>query len=86
MLEILSPGKSAVTTLPLCFVFLTASITRRDSTITYPGQHTWDCLHIDNVPNDYQRDKKWADKQIIKDFFFIMINCGKILRWAEGKS
>ena len=55
-------------------------------TITYPELHTWDCLHINNVLNDYRRNKKWTDKQINKDFFFIMINCGKILKWGEGKS
>ena len=83
MTEILTPCKSAVS--PVCFVFA-ANTTRRGLTITYPGQHTWDCLHINNVLNDYRRDKKWTDKQINKDFFFIMINCGKILKWGEGKS
>ena len=69
----------------LCF--LTANTTRRDSTITYPGQqHTWECLHIDNVLNDYQWDNKWADKQMIIAFFFIKRNCGKIFRRGEGKS
>ena len=68
-----------------CFVFA-AITTRRDSTITYPRQHTWECLHINNVLNDYQWDNKWADKQMITAFFFIKRNCGKIFRRGEGKS
>ena len=71
----------------VCFVFAEITTTRGDSTITYPGQqHTWECLHIDNVLNDYQWDNKWADKQMITAFFFIKRNCGKIFRRGEGKS
>ena len=63
-----------------------ANTTRRGLTITYSRQHTWECLHINNVLNDYQWDNKWADKQMITAFFFIKRNCGKIFRRGEGKS
>ena len=39
-----------------------------------------DCLDIDDVLNDYQSWKKWAVKQMITPFYFIIRECGKILR------
>ena len=36
------------------YASLSLHTNRRDSPITYPRQHRWDCLDFDDVLNDYQ--------------------------------